>query len=689
MAQRTRVDSGPRLLPATAVVISYFLVLAGATSACHEQVGTSVVEGGDMIHDDTGDDDSVSGDTLAGGEGPGDGFIPGDTFGWDCFTPADCTMPEPCEEASGAGCDGGVCVYQPTAATTVCVDGDPCTEDDACDGSGNCVGSDKVCGAPPAPSCQGEDYVYYVSLGGCEPTSGDCFEETIIACGANCVADCLNVCDGVPCPAQNFGCRVGNCEPVPQEPPPPIPECVYADAVGSLSCDTGAAAIEHCISGECRECATDDDCPACAGCGAGGYCDVALTDDDDCGTIYCDGLDQLPCRDYHHLTTARCEGLGDCKDANTGDCTDFTDAAAGTDCGLCATCDDSGGCTNVPVDDGACPVVDCEQYELSFPCRDYTDITTDRCKDFNDCKVALDDCTYVNNPVSCDDDSACTDPDTCVGGECLGGADQCVHPEYCVTGACLDADTSSEACETGGGFNYLSAFPGDATEGNCCGDDALEYYTYLRYYEGGWDGGASVASSYSVCCDSSSDCEAGISRTCISAGETIDDFDASAGDAYLCNARILWQCCVAEVCGQINAGGIDNLCERDDSDTEDYSWTTTVGAAGSELIRKQWCAPIDVDASTDDHCGAGMVQDAIDGPGGDNSGGYACCANANACVADGPTNTCVANNARAPGSPHWLCYNSFWLECADLDNFNGLEVGSWACTRSTPAWEAL
>jgi hypothetical protein len=74
------------------------------------------------------------------------------------------------------------------------------------------------------------------------------------------------------------------------------------------------------------------DATLCGGCDALGACTEVATDDSACGTIDCDGLD-VACRDYGDLTADRCEGLNDCKDANTLDCTAFTDLPAGDPCG--------------------------------------------------------------------------------------------------------------------------------------------------------------------------------------------------------------------------------------------------------------------------------------------------------------------------------------------------------------------
>ena len=106
-------------------------------------------------------------------------------------------------------------------------------------------------------------------------------------------------------------------------------------------------------------------------------------DDSSCGTIDCDGknyyytsgtasatgTNYCKYRNYADLTSSRCEGLGDCKDANTTDCTSYANStaatcgtckyatgacnscsnyASGTSCGTNKECNGSGSCVNKP-----------------------------------------------------------------------------------------------------------------------------------------------------------------------------------------------------------------------------------------------------------------------------------------------------------------------------------------------------
>ena len=86
-------------------------------------------------------------------------------------------------------------------------------------------------------------------------------------------------------------------------------------------------------------------------------------DDFSCGIIDCDGLNYYYTsgsasvtgtnyciyRNYADITSNRCEGLGNCKDANTSDCINYSNSTVAT-CGICkyasTNCNNNGTCTN-------------------------------------------------------------------------------------------------------------------------------------------------------------------------------------------------------------------------------------------------------------------------------------------------------------------------------------------------------
>jgi len=142
------------------------------------------------------------------------------------------------------------------------------------------------------------------------------------------------------------------------------------------------------------------DCGLCMICDGNGNCNAVPDDDSGCGVIDCDGLDTT-CRDYHDLTSNRCEGLGNCKDPNTADCTSYTNAPSTTVCGSSSCPSDS--CS------GSCP---------GCVWRDYPSSCTRYCDGNGNCGSCS--CGYTSrNPDS--DPSYCTGcGQTWLAGKCCG-----------------------------------------------------------------------------------------------------------------------------------------------------------------------------------------------------------------------------------------------------------------------------
>ncbi|MFH0899036.1 MAG: SBBP repeat-containing protein, partial [Pseudomonadota bacterium] len=119
---------------------------------------------------------------------------------------------------------------------------------------------------------------------------------------------------------------------------------------GAICATAGACASGICEDGMC--CAVA--CGLCSSCDVtGSACTVVPADDPACGVIDCDGLDN-ECRDYRDLTSGRCKGPADCKDANCSDCGSYADATNGAPCtdtspGDCndARCNGAGNCNQV------------------------------------------------------------------------------------------------------------------------------------------------------------------------------------------------------------------------------------------------------------------------------------------------------------------------------------------------------
>jgi hypothetical protein len=132
----------------------------------------------------------------------------------------------------------------------------------------------------------------------------------------------------------------------------------------------------------CSRSTTDLDCPGVCSICAGGTCSNFPSDDSACGIIDCDNLDNI-CRNYFDLTTNRCEGLGNCKDANSDDCTVYEDFD-GTVCGL-QDCDSMDGC------DASNPNIYNDYHDCNFLC------SGGSCPTSCTCGLESPDCSQAGN----------------------------------------------------------------------------------------------------------------------------------------------------------------------------------------------------------------------------------------------------------------------------------------------------
>jgi len=266
-----------------------------------------------------------------------------------------------------------------------------------CDGSGNCSSypaDDPACGTI---DCDGLDtncrnYNDLTSnrcegLNDCkDANSGDCTSYTNYSSSTSCGT---KDCDYLDTTCRNYNDVTKYCD--------------GAGSCGDPSCNSYIDAP------------SGTDCGTCQACNGSGSCSSTPSDDSDCGIIDCDGLDTT-CANYNDLSSNRCEGFNDCKDANSGDCTNFTPAPAGTSCGLCSTCNGSGACSSVPADDANCGIIDCDG--LDTTCRNYNDLSSNRCEGLGDCKDANSgDCT---NFTDAPEFTPCgASGEQCKEGECI------------------------------------------------------------------------------------------------------------------------------------------------------------------------------------------------------------------------------------------------------------------------------
>ncbi len=195
----------------------------------------------------------------------------------------------------------------------------------------------------------------------------------------------------VDCSWRDGVCTKGTCEP-------PLGECVALPVDDGTTCDDGDPYTdgEACRAGACE----GGTAVSCHGTADGIACDDGnpCTQDDRCGANECHGLplaDGTACDDHDACTTGDVCLEGLCR-ANAVDCTGLVTTCAS------AACDQgSGECVVTPRAEGQ----------------------------------------------ACDDGSACTTDDTCLGGACVG-ADQCICKDVPDGGLCDDgrACTQGDAC---------------------------------------------------------------------------------------------------------------------------------------------------------------------------------------------------------------------------------------------------
>ena len=351
----------------------------------------------------------------------------------------------------------------------------------ACDSAGSCsvaLPDDDAC----AVDCDGRDTTCRIfddlgadrceGLDDCKDSnSADCNVFTDVAAGADC-GRCA-ACDGggacVADLAQDQDCPTcGECTGLftcgMQPPGSDVKDECAATLCGIGSCDG---------SGACGVLPTGTACGTCAVCDAAGGCTVVPADDDACGSIACGALDTA-CRSYPAIVANRCEGLGDCKDPNSSDCT-FVPAPAGADCGICAACDSSGACAADLTQDADCSA--CHECLSPGTCITVAAGTDPK----NDCDAVAcrtgtcngaGQCGELSPATPCDDGNLCTGQGSCsTGGTCAPGApvvcaplDACHRAGTCdpATGLCstpaepdgtpcddADACTTGESCQTG------------------------------------------------------------------------------------------------------------------------------------------------------------------------------------------------------------------------------------------------
>jgi len=327
---------------------------------------------------------------------------------------AQCDDGNPCTDDV---CTPNGCVH--TNNTAPCSDGNACTQNDTCSG-GSCQSGALI-------TCAALDQCHIPGV--CNPANGVCSNPS--------KPDGTSCTDGNAC-TQNDSCQAGSCTP-------------GAPVVCTAQDQCHVPGVCNPGTGICTNPAANNG----TGCNDGNAC----TQTDTCQGGSCTGSNPVVC-----TASDQCHDPGVCNPSD-GQCSD-PEKPNGTACNnpgnLCNqtnTCQ-GGTCT------GMNPVV------CAPP---------DQCHNPGTCVPATGTCTYTTKPnnTPCDDDNACSQTDTCQGGSCLGGnfvicfpSDQCHVAGACdtVTGICSDPPAmDGSSCNDGNACTQTDTCQG----GDCTGTNPV------------------------------------------------------------------------------------------------------------------------------------------------------------------------------------------------------------------------
>ncbi|MBM4352265.1 MAG: hypothetical protein FJ109_00495 [Deltaproteobacteria bacterium] len=335
-----------------------------------------------------------------------------------------CSDGNPCTVADH--CVAGVCTGDPVE----CDDQNPCTQNLCTDKGG--------CEYPPQPGqCDDGDPCTV----GDQCAAGEC-GGTPVTCDCQTDSDCAaledgDLCNGTPLcdkAALPFQCRVE---------PGSVVTCPEATGVGAIclspSCDPGAGKCGFVPDHEGLVCDDTDLCTAGSTCATG----------------KCEGGTPVNCNDGSPCTDDACDPMQGCLHTHNF-----------------APCNDDDACT---VSD-ACANGQCAGGKL-LDCNDGNPCTDDSC----DPKIG---CLHAPNSAGCTDGNACSQGDSCKGGQCIpglplvcddgnvcNGLESCSPASGCLEGKALSCDDGNvcdgkETCDPKKGC--LAGVPLQCDDGDAC-----------------------------------------------------------------------------------------------------------------------------------------------------------------------------------------------------------------------------
>ncbi len=463
-----------------------------------------------------------------------------------CKMAADCNDNNVCTDDK---CDPVIgCVR--TNNTQVCDDGDACTTGEIC-ASGVCAGiwaTDCSDGNPcTAKGCDPKTGCFALNVGGKACDDGQACSSTDVCAHGVCIGIAPECKDSNPCTDDTCTDAAG---------------CVFL--ANAVTCDDGSACT---VGDSCK----DGACTA----GIGELCD-----------------DGNPCTSDLCNTGAGCSHVaiaGSCDDGNA--CTSGDACANGQCGGTAVVCNDANPCTS----DGCSKASGCWTEPLADGCSDGNACTMNdtcvagtcqpgpigNCDDGNTCTADSCDaqigCVHAETVVSCDDSSACTTGDSCVGALCKAGSVvDCGDNNPC----------TNDACDAQHGCQHTNVDGGSCDDGKACStNDTCAHGVCL--------GVVLSCDDNNPCTDNSCDNQGGC--VFLANDVTCDDGNAcTTGEAchnHACGAGAVVQCddknpCTQEVCDPKSGckGVVLNGSACEDGDACTIGDTCVSGQCASNLL---------------------------------------------------------------------------------------------------------